>query len=100
MVQMPGKVADPEFQINALEKIIEHLRDTFEADGQEKGAALQPLIEYLNRQTLAIRKEFADRLYAFSAERQKAKAAVSAEVASLEAQIYILKQENYHDAGR
>ncbi len=97
-VQIRGKVADREVQINALEKIVKHLRDTFEADGREKDAALRPLIEYLYSQILAIQKEIADRLYAFSAERQKAGAAVSAEIANLEAQIHTLKQENYHDA--
>ena len=97
-VQIRGKVADREVQINAVENFIKHLRDTFEADGREKDAALQPLIDYLYSQTISIQKEIADRLNAFSAERQKAEAAVSAEVANLEAQIHILKQENYHDA--
>ena len=97
-VQIRGKVADREVQINALENIVKHLRDTFEADGREKDAALRPLIEYLYSQVLSIQKEITDRLYAFSAERQKAGAAVGAEIANLEAQINTLKQENHHDA--
>ena len=97
-VQIRGKVADREVQINALEKIVKNLRDTFEADGREKDAALRPLIEYLYSQILVIQKEIADRLCAFSAERQEAAAAVSAEIANLEAQIHTLKQENFHDA--
>ena len=91
------KVADREVQINAVEIF---MRDTFEVDGREKDAALQPLLEYLHIQTLAIQKEIVNRLNEFSAERQKAEAAVSAEVANLEAQIRILKQENSHDADR
>lgn len=97
-VQIRSKVVDREVQIHTVEKFIKHLMDTFEADGREKDAALQPLIDYLYNQTISIQKEIADRLNAFSAERQKAEAAVSAEVASLEAQIHILKRENYHDA--
>ena len=97
-VQIRAKVADREVQIDAVAKFIKHLRDTYEADGREKDAALQPLIEYLYIQTISIQKEIADRLNAFSAEREKAEAAVSAEVANLEAQIYLLKRENYHDA--
>lgn len=88
------KLADRDVQVNAVENF---MRDTSEVDGREKDAALQPLLEYLYSQTLAVQKEFVDRLNEFSAERQKAEAAVSAEVANLEAQIRILKQENYHD---
>ena len=92
------KVADREVQIDALEKIINHLKERFDAEGREKDAALQPLIEYLYSQILTIQKEITDRLYAFTAERQKAGAVVSAEVENLEEQIRILKQENYRDA--
>ena len=93
-----GKVADREVQIDALEKFINHLKETFEVQGREKNAALQALIQYLNGQILAMQKEIADRVYAFTAERQKAGAAVSADLANLEEQISILKRENYRDA--
>ena len=92
--QIRGRVTDREVQINAVEIF---MKDTFEVDGRENDSALQPLIEHLYSQTLAIQKEFADRLNAFSAERQKAEAAVCVEVANLEARIRILEQENYHD---
>ena len=96
--QIRGKVTDREAKISTLEGFIKQLRDTFEADGREKDAALQPLIEYLYGQILAIQKEIADRLNTFAAERKKAEAAVSAEVATIEAQIRMLKQENHRDA--
>ena len=96
--QIRSKVADREAKISTLEGFIKQLKDTFEADGREKDAALQPLIDYLYGQILVIQKEIADRLNAFAAERKKAEATVSAEVATIEAQIRILKQENHHDA--
>jgi hypothetical protein len=92
------QVAEREVQINALETTMKSVKATLEADGREKDAALQPLIEYLYNQILAIQKEIADRLNAFSAERQRAEAAVSAQVADLEAQIHILREENSRDA--
>ena len=96
--QIRVKVAERDVQINALETTIKNLEGTLEADGREKDAALRPLIEYLYSQILAIQKEIADRLNAFSAERQKAEAVVSTEIADLEAQINILKEENFRDA--
>ena len=96
--QIRVKVAERDVQINALETTIKDLEGTLEADGREKDAALRPLLEYLYSQILAIQKEIADRLNAFSAERQKAEAVVSAEIADLEAQIHILKEENFRDA--
>ena len=96
--QIRVNVAERDVQINALETTIKNLEGTLEADGREKDAALRPLIEYLYSQILAIQKEIADRLNAFSAERQKAEAVVSAEIADLEAQIHILKEENLRDA--
>jgi len=95
--QIRVKVAEREIQINGLEATMKHLKATVEADGREKDAALQPLIEYLYSQILAIQKEIADRVNAFAAERQKAEAAVSTQVADLEAQIHTLKQENSRD---
>ena len=96
--QIRVKVAEREVQIYVLETTIKRLKGALEADSRERDAALQPLIEYLYSQILAIQKEIADRLNAFSAERQKAEAAVSARVAGLKAQLHILKEENLHDA--
>ena len=87
------KVAERELQVNILETTIKRLQE-------EKDPALQLLKEYLNSEILAIQKEIADRLNTFSMERQKAEAAVSAQVADLEAQIHTLKQENSRDASR
>jgi uncharacterized small protein (DUF1192 family) len=92
------RVAEREARINALETSIKRMKATFEADGEKKDAALQPLIALLSNQIVGIQKEIADRLNAFAAERQKVQAAVSAQVADLETQIHILKQENSHDA--
>jgi hypothetical protein len=96
--QIRVKVAEREVRINALETTMKRLKATLEADGREKDAALQPLIEYLYNQIFAIQKEIADRLNAFSAERQRAEAVVSAQVADLQAQIHNLRQENSRDA--
>lgn len=78
-------------QINTLEMKIRDLNATFEAESQKKYAAV---MDHLNSLILAIQKAMVDRLSAFSAEHQKAGAAVSAQVADLQAQI----QENPHDA--
>ena len=93
-VQIRIKVAERDVQINALETTIKRLKGTLEADGRENDATLQPHIEYLHNQTLTIQKETANQLNAFSTERQTVEAAVSAQV---EAQIHILKQENFRD---
>ena len=95
-VRLLGKVADRTVEIGTLEKYIKLLRETSEADGRKQAAALQPLIRFYN-QTLAIQNEIADRFNTLVAERQKAEAAVTAEVAKQEAQIQILKEENERD---
>ena len=46
-------------QINALENQIRDLKATFEADSQEKYAAIK---DYFNNRVLAIQKEFVDSL--------------------------------------
>ena len=96
--QIRVKVAERDVQINALETTIKRLKGTLEADGREKEAAIQPLFEYLHNQILAIQKEIANQMNAFLAERQKAEAAVSAQVVELKSQVHILKEENICDA--
>ena len=85
MVQTRAKTTERDVQIQALECYL---------GGTEKFARLQPIMDSLNTRIIGIRKEIADRLDAFSAERQEAEAAVRGKVADLEAQIYTLKQEN------
>ena len=63
----------------------------------QSGAAIH-LLEHFYGQTLVVQKEIADHVNAFAAERKEAEAAVNAEVAKLEAQIRILKEQNYNDA--
>ncbi len=92
MVQTRAKIAEREVQIQALEWYLGG------AESQEKFARLQPIMDRLNTRIIDIRKEIADRLDAFSAERQEAEAAVKGKVADLEAQIRTLKQENSYTA--
>jgi len=77
-------MAEREVQIKALEMKVRDLRATFEVESQEEFAALQPIMEQLNGQIFAFQKELVDRLDALKASQ----------VADLEAQIHILKQEN------
>lgn len=97
--QTRAKVAEREAQINTLEMKIRDLRTTFEAESQEKSAALQPIMDHLHSQRLSIQKEIVDHWNAFSAERHEARAAVTAKVTDLELQIHILKQENSNTVG-
>ena len=95
MIQTRARIAEREVQIQALECA---LGGTFEAQSQDKCARLQPIMDGLNSRIIGIRKDIADRLDAFSAERQAAEAAVKGKVADLEAQIHTLKQENSYTA--
>ena len=95
--QTRAKVAEREIQINVLEMKIGDLKATFEAESQEKLAVLQPIMGHLYSQILAIQGELVNRWNAFSAERQGARAAVTAMVTDLEVQIHSLEQENSND---
>ena len=70
------------------------MRAAYEMESQEKVAGLRPIMDYLHSQILAIQKQMADHWNAFSAERQKAEAAVTAKVTDIEMQIHVLNQEN------
>jgi len=97
-VQTRAKVAERQAQINGFEMIIRDLRANFEAESQEKLAPLQSIMDHFDSQILVIQKEMADHWNAFSAERQKAEAAVMAKVTDLEVQTHALKQENSYAA--
>ena len=51
-------------------------------------------MDYLHGQTLTIQRRVADHWTAFSAERQKADAAINERVADIEVEIHVLKQES------
>jgi len=89
-IQTRAKVAERQAQINVFE--IRDLRANVEAESPEKLAPLQSIMDHFDSQILVIQKEMADHWNAFSAERQKAEAAVIAKVTDLEAQIHALKQ--------
>jgi len=85
-IQTRAIMAEREVQITALEMKVRGLRASFEAESQEKFAALQPFMEQLNSRLSAIQKQLADHLDAL-------KASFTAQVADIEAQIDILKQD-------
>ena len=58
-VRIQARMAKREVQINAFEREIKNLKDTFEADSQEKYAAIK---DHFNSRVLAIQKEFVERL--------------------------------------
>ena len=57
--QLRARIAEREVQINALEVKIRDLKATFEAESQEKYAAIK---DHFNCRVLVIQKEIADRL--------------------------------------
>ena len=58
-VRAQARIAEREVQINTLEMKIRDLKATFEADSQEKYAAIK---DHFNNRVLAIQKEFVDSL--------------------------------------
>lgn len=93
-IQTRARVAEREAQINALEMKIRDLKATFDEESQEKHAALQTKLGSLYAQSLSIEEKIARCWNAFAAERQEARAAVTATVTGLEVQIHRLRQEN------
>ena len=97
--QTRAKVAEREAQINALEMKIGDLRTTFEAEDQEKFAALQSIIGHIYTRNLNIQKEIVHHWNTCLAERQEARAAVTAKVTDLGWQVHILRQESSNTIG-
>ena len=80
-------VAERESRINALKAKIRDLRAAFETENQEKSDALQPMMDHMDSQILAIQNEMKSRWTAFLTEPLEAGAdtteVIQAQIAAL-----------------